>query len=73
MATKPTDSEAQSTEESATEVTPSEPKTEAKPSAHAGFDKNGKCQTCNEKIRTDSDNQIICPINHPKCPRNKKK
>lgn len=68
MATKP-ETETQTPEEPA----PTEPKTEAKPAAHAGFDKKGKCLTCGEKIRTDSDNQVICPANYPKCPRNKKK
>ncbi len=64
MATKP--------DEIATEETVATAEPAAKTPAHAGFDKSGKCMTCNEKIRTNTDGKIFCPIAQPKCPRNKK-
>lgn len=72
VATEPKETTATETVTTDSDVAPTE---ETKPtpeaSAHAGFNKSGKCMTCYEKIRTRTDGAIFCPIAHPKCPRNK--
>ena len=60
--------------EEAIAVNPMITEKETKPKAlpHAGFDNKGACLSCGEKIRTNIEGAVFCPISQPKCPRNKK-
>lgn len=73
VATESEETTATDTVATDSEITPTEEaETAPETPVHAGFDKSGKCMTCYEKTRTDTDGTIFCPIAQPNCPRNRK-